>query len=237
MTITLTIATIASLGALSVVSGCSTGASTDEGTTSEAALRAASPTCVSARDACKTKLESIASSIQAACTTPDDCKAAFDAAKPDLQAAAKACETSVQTACVVDLGGAGGPGSLGGSSGHGSFGGASPGAFGGDSGHGAFGGHGGPGNNQDGGLPGHVDSAACQAAEMTCRQSLQSLQSMPPTACTTIATACMGGHTATPTDACKTAISACKDAVTAAGAGTHDSCGSAIVAACGGHTK
>jgi hypothetical protein len=233
MKLTVTMAAVGWLGAFGVLSGCNTGTSTDEATPDEAAVKAASPDCVSARDACKTKLESIASTIQAACTTHDACRAAFEAAKPDLQAAAKACETSIQTACVLDVGGAG-HGSFGGNTGHGAFGGnTGHGAFGGNTGHGAFGGA--PGNNHDGGVSGHGDSAACEAAETTCREALQSLRSMPPEACTTISTACASQMSMTPTDACKTAISDCKAAVTTSAAGTHDTCGSAIVAACGGH--
>lgn len=246
MNVTLTMAAIGSLGAVALVAGCNAGGSTDEGTTGEAALKAASPACVSARDACKTSFESIASGIQTACTTPDACKAAFDAAKPALEAAAKACETSIKAACVVDFGGDGGPGAPGGNNGHGAFGGDSGrGAFGGNSGRGAFGGNsgrgaigGGSGNNtHDGGLPGHGESAACEAAEMTCRQALQSLLSMPPAACAAIPMACADRTSMAPTDGCKTAISDCKTALTAAGAGTHDTCGSAIVTACGGHTR
>jgi len=212
-------AAIGSLGAFGVLAGCSTSGPMDDATTDEAALRAASPACVSARDACKTSLESIASDIQTACTSHDACKAAFDAAKPALEAAGKACETSIKTACVVDLGGnAGGGGNFGGH-GHGSFGGAT--------GHGSF-----------GGATGHTpDSGACQAAETTCRESLQSLRSMPPTACTTIQTACEGQTQMTPTDACKTAISDCRAALTTAAGTTHDTCGAAIVTACGGHTR
>ena len=226
MTVSLAVA-LGSIGALGLLPGCNGGSSTEEGTTDEAALKAASPACVSARDACKTQLESIASSIEKACTTPDACKAAFDAAKPDLQAAAKACETSIESACVVDMGG---HGAVGGSSGHG--------AFAGNSGHGAFGGdsgHGTPGNDHDGGLPGHGGSAACQDAETACHDSLQSFESMPPTECAAIPTACMDQKGTSPSDACKTAISDCRSALMTAGAGTHASCGSAIIAACGRH--
>ena len=60
---TSTMVAIGLLGTVGVVAGCSTGGSTDEATTDEAALRAASPACESARDACKTKIESIASGI------------------------------------------------------------------------------------------------------------------------------------------------------------------------------
>ena len=70
---------------------------------------------------------------------------------------------------------------------------------------------------------------------MTCRDSLQSLRAMPPMACTTISTACVGQTATTPTDACKTAISDCKTALTTAAGSTHDTGGSAIVTACGGH--
>ena len=147
MNMTSTMVAIGLLGTFGVVVGCSTGGSTDEVTTDEAALKAASPACESARDACKTKFESIASGLQTACTSRDACKAAFDAAKPELQAAAKACETSIKTACVLDVGGntggggrgsfGGGPGSLGGATGHGSFGGG-PGSLGGATGHGSL---------------------------------------------------------------------------------------------------
>lgn len=237
MNLTLTMAAIGSLGAFGVLAGCSTSGSTDDATTDEAALRAASPACVSARDACKTSLESIASGIQTACTSHDACKAAFDAAKPELEAAGKACETSIKAACVVDLGGnAGGGGDFGGN-GHGSFGGTTGhGSFGGATGHGSFGGA--TGHGSFGGATGHTpDSEACQTAEMTCRDALQSLHSMPPEACTTISTACEGKTQMTPTDACKTAISDCRAAVMTEAGSTHDTCGAAIVTACGRHTR
>src|SRR4051794_28335268 len=167
MNMTSTMVAIGLLGTFGIVAGCSTGGSTDEVTTDEAALKAASPACASARDACKTKVESIASGIQTACTSRDACKAAFEAAKPELEAAAKDCDTSIKAACVVDIGGntggggrgsfGGGRGSLGGATGHGSLGGG-PGSLGGATGHGSFGG--GPGHAPDRGLPGHVDSAA-----------------------------------------------------------------------------
>ena len=252
MNLTLTMAAIGSLSGFGVLAGCSTGGpATDEATTDDAALRAASPACSSARDACKTSLESIASGIQTACTSHDACKAAFDAAKPELEAAAKACETSIKAACVVDVGGhadGGGRGAIGGSFGGGGSGGPGHGSFGGESGHGspsggpgAFGGatgRGAPGGGSFDGGAGHPpDSAACQAAEMTCRESLQSLLSMPPAACTTISTACDGQTPMTPTDACKSAISDCRAALTTAAGSTHDTCCAAIVTACGGHAR
>jgi hypothetical protein len=229
MNVMLTIAAIGSLGAFGVLSGCSTGGSPDDTTTNEAALKAASPACASARDACRTKLESIASSIQMSCTTADACKAAFDAAKPDLQAAAMACETSIDTACVVDFGGDGGRLGVGGDRGSVGIGGGRSGLGHGNGGH--------SGQVPDGGgFPGHGPSAACQAAETTCRESLQSLRAMPPAACTTISTACSGQTPMTANDACKTAITDCEAAVKAAASSAHSTCGSAIAAACGaGH--
>ena len=194
------------IAAVGVVVGCSNSGSTDETTTTEAAVKAASPACASARDACKAKLESIAAGIQSACTTRDACRAAFEAAKPELQAAGMECETSIHAACVVDLGGDGG-------------------RFG-------FGDHQG---EHDGGLLERIESAACEAAEETCRQTIESLRSMPPMACTTIATACSGQTPMTATDACKTAISDCKAALMTAAAGAHTTCGTGIAAACGGH--
>jgi hypothetical protein len=241
-----------SLGAMCLGVACSPGGSPDTGST-EAAVKAASGACASARDACEAQVQSIAAGIDAACKpvepacgddhrgaggsggsggSPADCAAARDAckaavvsAKPQLEAASASCEASIRTACVVDFGDGGRPGARrdddGGVSGdH-------------DGGRGGFD-HGGDHDGAAG--PGRgLESAACEAAETACGQSLASLRSMPPAACTSAETACAGQAPATATAACKTAIGACKDAITTAVSGAHDLCGATIAAACGGH--
>ncbi|MDB4981285.1 MAG: hypothetical protein JWM82_2037, partial [Myxococcales bacterium] len=223
------------LGALGLFVGCSPG--TETTTSSEAAIKAASPACESARDACKAQVQPVVDAIEAACKpaaaaceshghgdagAPADCaaaraacKAAIAAAKPQFETIGAACESSIHQACVVDFGD-GGVGQR-----HEGDGGERGEHDGGpDRDHGGTS-HGGP-----------VESAACEAAEMTCRTSLASLKAAPPTACTSIEAACAGQTPGAASDACRAAISGCHDAITTS-VGT--SCGADIAAACGGH--
>jgi hypothetical protein len=79
------------------------------------------------------------------------------------------------------------------------------------------------------------ESAACEAAEDACGQTLESLRSMPPAACTAVGTACSGQTPDTATDACKAAVADCRAALETARDAAHEGCGTSIVAACGGH--
>jgi hypothetical protein len=222
---------LSSLGALSLISGCDPGSSTNDTSSTEAAIKAASAACTSARDACKMQVQSVAATIEAACAPAeaacdDDhhggaagaggsagssvdcaaaraaCQAAVVAAKPQLETIGMSCESSIHQACVVDR------------------------ADGGNDDH---------RGEIDGGRRDLGESAACESAEATCRQSLESLRSMPPAACTMIQTACAGQTPSTVTDACKTAIGDCRDAVVMSATSAHQQCGADIAAACGGH--
>jgi hypothetical protein len=215
--------TIVSAFATAGVLGCNSGAATDT-TESTAAIKAASPACTSARDACKTQAETIAAGIEAACkpvgaacfdhdggaatacaAARAACKAAIVAAEPALKALGASCEASIHAACVVDH--------------------ADAGARRDDD-------HDGGADRDHGGLLGHAESAACESAEDACRTALTSLRSMPPAACTSIETACAGQTPATATDACKAAISSCRDALTMSAGQV---CGPDIASACRGH--
>jgi hypothetical protein len=222
------------LGALGLFMGCSPG-TTETTASTEAALKAASPGCASARDACKGQVQPVVAAIEAACKpaaaceehahagdagAPADCaaaraacKAAIAAATPQFGTIGAACESSIHQACVVDFADADvGRGHEGDGSDH----------------------DGGP-DRDHGGLSGHgeqTESAACKAAETACRTSLASLKAAPPAACTSIETACAGQTPGAASDACKAAITGCHDAITmSAGA----ACGTDIAAACSGH--
>jgi hypothetical protein len=242
MNVKLAIAALGALGVSGLALGCSTNDSANDVGSTEAAVKAASPACTSARDACKSQVQSIAAGIESACSPIESacgdhhpggardggtagsagdcqaartaCQAAVLAAKPALEAAGASCETSIRQACVVDL--------------------VDGGVLGGKD-HDHDGGraddHGG---DHDGGL-GLVESAACESAETACRQSLESLKTMPPATCATIGSVCVGQTPSTVTDACKTAISDCRDALTMTATNEHALCGSDIVTACSAH--
>jgi hypothetical protein len=252
--------TIAGTLGLSGALGCNSGNATDTSASTEAAIRASSPACTSARDACGTQAETIATGIETACkpvetacggqggaagsgatTSCSDaraaCKAAIASAEPMLEALGKSCETSIHAACVVDEPDGGvGASHVGGSGGRGGF--DHDGGFGGHEGFGGkpmFGGQGGGAAGHDGFGNDDQESAACESAEDACRQSLGSLLSMPPAACLSIGNACAGQTPATATDACKTAITDCHDAITMAAGGAQQVCGTGISDACRGH--
>ena len=212
--------------------GCDSGATTDTTEVSSAAIKAVSAACSSARAACSANVQPIADGIKTACAPVETacahqggaagaggaaadcaaaraaCDAAIVTAKPKLMAVGEACEASIEQACVVDLPDAGEVrGTLDGGDR--------------DRGRGADGGH-----------DDHGESPACEAAEVSCRTSLQSLVSMPPPACASIHTACGGQPVAGPSDACKTAVEGCHDALEASAKAAHDTCGADLAAAC-----